>query len=228
MEHLLKAVFLGLGMLLFTSCANPRSGYFVKLKHQQSLETFAHQMEVPMEDLQSANDNELEKVLRQGRLVYVPFQQKRGILDGANMDFGIAKLWRGIFKSNDMQFLWPIENRKRLVSEFGERRKKGRIHEGIDLAAKPGTAIVASQNGRVSYSGWLRGYGRIVILTHDDGYQSLYAHNSKNLVKKGQWVKAGAKIAKVGSSGRSTGPHLHFEIRKGTDPLDPLDLLPSM
>lgn len=112
----------------------------------------------------------------------------------------------------DGRFIWPVPSSKKVSSYFGKRN--GRHHDGIDIPAITGTHVVAADDGVVIMSGWMRGYGRIVVVKHDDGYHTVYAHNSKHYVKKGQKVSKGEVIANVGSSGRSTGPHLHFEIRK--------------
>lgn len=96
-------------------------------------------------------------------------------------------------------------------------------HNGIDLAAPYGTAVYAAAGGTVSLAGWYGEYGRCVIIDHADGSQTLYAHNSSLTVSRGQTVKQGQQIAKVGSTGNSTGNHLHFEIRsKDGAFLDPL------
>ncbi|MDE2291124.1 MAG: M23 family metallopeptidase [Elusimicrobia bacterium] len=89
------------------------------------------------------------------------------------------------------------------------------MHDGIDIAADMGVPVHASAAGRVIYAGHgLRGYGNVVILRHDAGTTTLYAHNEKLKVKVGQWVKQGQVISLLGSTGHSTGPHVHFEIRK--------------
>jgi len=88
----------------------------------------------------------------------------------------------------------------------------GKYHEGTDIAAKRGTPIIASATGIVSKSGWNNGYGQNIVIEHPNGTKTRYAHNSRNLVKKGQIVERGQTIALIGSTGRSTAPHLHFEI----------------
>jgi lipoprotein NlpD len=120
-------------------------------------------------------------------------------------------------------FDWPLAKGK-LVSRFGYRW--GRRHKGIDLAAPSGTNIRAAEKGKVIHSGRLGSYGNVVILSHSGKYRTLYAHARKTHVKKGQMVKQGQKIAEVGSTGKSTGPHLHFEVRKGEGARDPLLFLP--
>ncbi|MHB8061582.1 MAG: M23 family metallopeptidase [Ruminiclostridium sp.] len=113
----------------------------------------------------------------------------------------------------------------KIVSPFGmrnhpiERVKKA--HEGVDISSSRGDSIRAAASGVVEYSGYNSGYGYHVIIDHKNGYRTLYAHSSKLLVKKGELVIKGQKIALVGSTGTSTGPHLHFEIRIGNTPVDP-------
>jgi murein DD-endopeptidase MepM/ murein hydrolase activator NlpD len=107
-----------------------------------------------------------------------------------------------------------------MTSRFGTRW--GRRHTGIDIASKIGTPIKAAQGGKVVFSGWKGNYGKLVMLDHGNGYKTYYGHCSSLLVKKGDIVKRGQLIAKVGNTGRSTGPHVHFEVRKNNVPLNPL------
>jgi murein DD-endopeptidase MepM/ murein hydrolase activator NlpD len=111
-------------------------------------------------------------------------------------------------------------------SGFGPRGAS--FHDGVDIAAPEGTPIRAIEAGEVIYSDQLRGYGNIVILRHEGGIVSVYAHNQVNLVREGERVARGEEIAKVGSTGRVTGPHLHFEIRKNNAAQDPLHYLPQL
>ncbi|KZR81344.1 Murein hydrolase activator NlpD precursor [Prochlorococcus marinus str. MIT 1342] len=134
-------------------------------------------------------------------------------------------------KNNDMlqlgsidSYIWPTKGV--YTSGFGWRW--GRMHQGIDIANLTGTPIRASKDGIVTHAGWMGGYGYLVEISHSDGASTRYAHNSKLLVRKGQLVPQGATIAKMGSTGRSTGPHLHFEIRKkGGLAMNPRTLLPA-
>ena len=122
---------------------------------------------------------------------------------------------------------WPVPSSGNVTSPFGNRLhpvlKQNRMHTGIDIAAPNGVSIVAANTGTVIFSGWQDGYGNTVILDHGGEITTLYAHCSRLLVKSGQDVAAGEVIAKVGSTGLSTGPHLHFEVRKNGEPVDPLD-----
>ena len=114
------------------------------------------------------------------------------------------------------KFILPA--RGRISDGYGYRihpvLKRRRLHKGVDIAAKTGTAVRASARGRVSFSGTMGGYGKLIIIDHVGGYETRYAHNSRLLVKQGQRVRQGQKIALVGNTGLTTGPHLHFEIRK--------------
>ncbi|MFA6028533.1 MAG: M23 family metallopeptidase [Elusimicrobiota bacterium] len=115
-----------------------------------------------------------------------------------------VRVYNGLFR-------WPL-HAGIVSSEYGRRWKKR--HEGIDLAADEGVPVCAAAGGTVLYAGdGLRGYGNVVILRHDQRTTTLYAHNRRLLVAKGQQVAAGEPIAELGSTGHSTGPHVHFEFR---------------
>ncbi len=119
--------------------------------------------------------------------------------------------------------IWPAKGT--LTSRFGMRN--GRKHEGIDIGAPKGTPVRAAASGQVVFSGWgPSGYGKMVIIKHQNHLTTLYAHNSKLIAKKGNRVKQGQKISLIGSTGRSTGPHLHFEVRDKTHAKDPIKYLP--
>ena len=117
----------------------------------------------------------------------------------------------------------------RLSSFFGNRRhpvySKRRFHNGLDIAAGHGTLVGASRAGRVVFTGWNGGYGRSVIIEHDKGYKTLYGHLSKINVRQGQSVTAGKIIGRVGSTGLSTGPHLHFTLWHNGKLINPMDVL---
>ena len=121
-------------------------------------------------------------------------------------------------------YLWPTKGV--FTSGFGWRW--GRMHKGIDIANNTGTPIFASRDGVVSFAGWSGAYGYLVEISHADGDSTRYAHNSRILVRKGQIIPQGSRISLMGSTGRSTGPHLHFEIRRaGGAALNPLSKLPT-
>ena len=117
----------------------------------------------------------------------------------------------------------------RITSPFGYRispiNRKKEFHSGIDIANKTNTDVIAAGGGIVTFANYNGGYGRMIIISHGYGYTSVYAHNSKLLVKVGDKVSKGDSIAKMGSTGRSTGPHLHFEIRVHGKAVDPKTIL---
>jgi murein DD-endopeptidase MepM/ murein hydrolase activator NlpD len=117
--------------------------------------------------------------------------------------------------------MWPVSGS--MTSGFGWRW--GRMHEGIDIAAPTGTPIAAAASGTVIYSGWLGGYGNLVVIDHGGGLSSAYAHQSSIAVGTGQSVVQGQVIGYVGSTGFSTGAHLHFEVRVNGQAVDPLGYL---
>jgi len=121
------------------------------------------------------------------------------------------------------QLRWPIQGT--VTSKFG--RRGSRMHDGIDIGDKEGTPIHAAASGEVVYSdSRLSGYGKLVIIRHGKNLFTAYGHNQRNLVRKGAKVKAGDVIARVGHTGRATGPHLHFEVRQGSTPVNPIAYLP--
>lgn len=121
----------------------------------------------------------------------------------------------------------PVLNKdlKRVASGFGVRIDPvyhvRKFHQGMDFTAPTGTEVFATGNAKVSFVGWKQGYGNTVILDHGFGYQTLYAHLFKALVRKGQKVRRSDIIALVGNTGKSTGPHLHYEVRLHGKPVDP-------
>ena len=122
-----------------------------------------------------------------------------------------------------LAFGWPL--RGAVSSSFGSRGF-GR-HEGIDIPAPMGTVVLAAESGRVVHSeGRLGDYGLVVIVKHAGRYATVYAHNRRNLVRRGDFVEKGQPIAQVGDSGNASAPHLHFEIRREARPQNPLAYLP--
>jgi lipoprotein NlpD len=121
-------------------------------------------------------------------------------------------------------FGWPVPYGT-VTSGFGPRN--GTFHDGIDISAPIGAAVRAAADGEVAYCASLPGYGKVIILRHGSGYATIYAHNERQSVREGQRVRRGQLIATVGRSGRTTGPNLHFEIRRNNVARDPLDFLPA-
>lgn len=125
--------------------------------------------------------------------------------------------------------LWPVIGE--ITSEFGWRsspfrRRRSEFHNGLDIAAPRGSIVRAAADGVVVHSGWAPIYGRLIKIRHKNGLITWYGHNAKLLVEEGDIVTKGQPISQVGSSGRSTGPHVHFIVEKNGQPIDPLIYLP--
>jgi len=125
------------------------------------------------------------------------------------------------------QFRSPLGGR--LSSHFGMRHhpifQRNQFHNGLDIAAKQGTYVGAARDGVVAATGWMGGYGKAVIIVHDDGYKTLYGHLSQISIRQGVHVKAGQLIGRVGSTGYSTGPHLHFTLWRNERLINPMKVL---
>jgi murein DD-endopeptidase MepM/ murein hydrolase activator NlpD len=121
-----------------------------------------------------------------------------------------------------VDFIWPVEGKCLSFFEDEERKR----HQGIDISSPPGVPIRASNSGWVIYSGnAISGYGNLILLRHSDEFVTVYAHNQVNLVEEGMRVEKGQTIGKVGQTGRASGPHLHFEIRRNNKAVDPIPFL---
>lgn len=127
---------------------------------------------------------------------------------------------------------WPTLGR--LTSKFGRRRSpvaatddEPEFHAGLDIANKPGTLILATADGVVKQAGWVKGYGQMVLIRHDGRFSTLFGHTSKLLVRAGQRIERGQPVALMGNTGRSTGPHLHYEVWRLGRPVDPRKFLGS-
>jgi murein DD-endopeptidase MepM/ murein hydrolase activator NlpD len=120
-------------------------------------------------------------------------------------------------------FRWPV--RGKVITSYGAKTN-GKSNDGINLAVPEGTPVKAAEDGVVAYAGnELKGYGNLVLVRHSNGYVTAYAHASELMVKRGDNIKRGQVIAKSGQSGEVGSPQLHFEIRKGSSPVDPLQFL---
>lgn len=136
---------------------------------------------------------------------------------------GYASLSGNVMPSGDGKFIWPTYGGY-ISSPFGWRSDGN--HTGLDYATAYGTPVVASLPGKVFFAGWNSSYGYLIKIDHGAGLHTYYAHNSRLLVKAGQWVEQGEAIARIGSTGRSFGNHCHFEVRINNSPQDPLKYLP--
>lgn len=175
-------------------------------------ETIAKKYSVSADKVAMANSLAENQSLTAGRTVFVA---------GAKMDrIALLEINGDLFKN-------PLHSSYYISSRFGWRvspfdSSKRTYHGGIDMACPTGTPIYAASEGTVITAGWSNVYGNYVIVSHHSGYKTLYGHMSSILVTKGQYVYTTTKIGKVGSTGQSTGPHLHFTVYKNGNSIDPL------
>lgn len=189
-------------------------GVYHTVEEGQTLYDIAKAYNVSIEDLKQANSIEDETKLSIGAQLWIPGAKKLASV-GRDQD-SHRKVLPGFLA-------WPVDGGI-ITSRFGLRNSRN--HDGIDIGAKEGTPILAAADGKVVFNGWMHGYGRMLIVKHANHLTTVYAHNSKNNVKKNSRVKRGQTIGEVGQTGRSTGPHLHFEVRNDTHPKNPLLYLP--
>lgn len=179
------------------------------VKEGQTFWSIARQYGLDWRKIQADNPEMEVDALQPGRKLFI-----RGAKPGGEGDVS-----RG---SIDFTYRWPA--RGVLSSPFGYRW--GAIHTGIDIAADSGEGIYAARSGRISFAGWMGGYGLAVVIDHGRGWETLYGHASELYVTPGDVVRDGQRIAAVGNTGYSTGPHLHFEVRNQGIPKNPLQYLP--
>lgn len=190
-------------MIVLTSCASMKSGQYVYVEKPSEVNKVAKNYGITINELKTANP---DKSFQGREWIFIP--SKVGIAYFLK-DTYVVEDYRGLGTG---RFLWPVPNFYRVSSHFGPRGR--RHHDGIDIPAPSGTPIIASDTGVVIYSdNGIRGYGNMIVIAHGDDIFTVYAHNRKNKVDKGDRVEKGQVIALVGNTGRSTGPHVHYEIR---------------
>jgi murein DD-endopeptidase MepM/ murein hydrolase activator NlpD len=210
-------------------CASTPEGPVHVLRPGENLYRLSRYYGVSVEAIRKANDIRDVTEIRAGERLVIPGAAKAP--PGATLAYipesapapprgGRRELAR---LETNLDFDWPVAGR--LSSSFGRRR--GRNHDGIDIPARSGTVVRAAEAGRVIHSGrGLGDYGNVVIVKHAGRYSTVYAHNRRNRVDKGDFVEKGQVIAEVGKTGNASGPHLHFELRRDRRPEDPLLYLP--
>jgi murein DD-endopeptidase MepM/ murein hydrolase activator NlpD len=180
-----------------------KSGRYVYIESPAHVKKVARDNGVSLDEIKHANPN---KTLLGNEWLFIP--SKVGIkyfLRDTYVIEDYSSLGRG-------RFIWPVPQFYKVSSHFGQRGRKH--HDGIDIPAPQGTSILSVDHGVVVYAdNGIRGYGNMIVIAHQDEIYTVYAHNKKHFVEKGDEVKKGQLIAQVGNTGRSTGPHLHFEIR---------------
>lgn len=216
-----------LGVALLTSgCAGIQSRYYEVAKGD-TLQKIAQEKEVPLAALVEFNQVKLAHGLRPGTKLFIPFEENPEWDRDFEHDRRPSSSEVG-YSLGAAEYLWPVVGR--VTSPFGLRsigHRGSRNHEGIDILAPKGAKVKVARSGHVIYAGnGLRGYGNLVIVRHLDGYSTIYAHLKTMKTRRGQYVNRGTTIGLVGKTGRSTGYHLHFEVRSKTQPLNPLHYLP--
>jgi lipoprotein NlpD len=200
-------------------------GVYHTVERGQTLWRIARAYGVDLDRLQWVNDIEDVSKVAAGRKLFVP---------GARETLAVTPYRPGETAppatALAQSLIWPLLPRqvtgKRFSSLFGPR--PGETHTGVDLPAMEGTPLEAAGDGTVVFAGaGMSGYGNVVVVKHNEDWSTVYAHNAINLVKEGQVVEQGQVIAEVGRTGRATGPHLHFEVRRRGVPQDPIPLLPK-
>jgi lipoprotein NlpD len=201
-----------------------RQGAYHVVKPGENLFRIAKAYDLSYEELARANGIKDPRHIVVGQRIFIPGGGRQRQVEGSAAAEGLPAQGGAQAEPSENAFLWPVSGS--LNSGFGPRGSG--FHDGLDIAAPEGTPIRAVERGEVIYSDELRGYGNMVIVRHGGGIVSVYAHNQVNLVREGQQVARGEIIARVGSTGRVTGPHLHFEIRKNNLAQDPLLYLPQL
>lgn len=204
---------------------NPPGQWYV-VEAGDTMADIAARAHVPLEDLREINGLGHDEAVPPGRLLFI--LDADGLKRPTSMSAtssATSPVEGPQIENTAAPLRWPLA-RPRLTSGYGMR--EGRVHEGIDLGAPHGTSIYAAAPGTVLYAGdAVRGYGNMVVVQHAEDLLTVYAHNSLLLVRTGDRVGAGQEIARVGQSGRASAPHLHFEVRRGQIPQDPLRFLPA-
>lgn len=201
------------------------NGIYVRAQRNDTASSLANRYRSTRSAIMRANALESNKI-KAGTKIFIPggrepeiYVSRRTWDRGGRIVIPDGNAYVGSFR-------WPCGGR--MTSSFGyrrspfRRRRRSVFHAGIDIAAPRGTPIVAAASGVVTHAGWMSGYGKTIIIQHGGGVSTLYGHNSSLLVGAGRTVSRGQIIARMGSTGRSTGNHCHFEIRRGGRPTNPI------
>jgi murein DD-endopeptidase MepM/ murein hydrolase activator NlpD len=192
--------------LPFENVSTEPNGVYHKLKRGQTLSSLSRSYQVPLDTLMRANRISDPKKIRAGASLFIPRPSEP--VSPQVKDIGALS--------------WPLQGR--ITGKFGPRGRS-RLHEGIDIDGHGGDEIRAAAAGTVVHAGTRGKYGRMVLLDHGDGLQTLYAHVGKLMVRIGDRIERSDPIAEVGRSGNATGTHLHFEVHHSGQPVDPMRYL---
>ncbi len=228
-KNILCVFFLSI-ILLVGGCARHRvpperpsrpaaKGVYHVVERHQTLYRICKTYKVDLKEVASLNGITDPSKIETGQRILIPGAKKVLKVEIYIDDVAAEQGERSKIAYKKLDFIWPVEGK---ISNAFEEAESMR-HQGIDIPSPVGTPIKASNAGKVIYSGnGIKGYGNLIILRHSEEYVTVYAHNQVNLVEEGTWAEKGQIIGKVGQTGKATGSHLHFEIRKNNKALDPL------
>ncbi|MCL2008956.1 MAG: LysM peptidoglycan-binding domain-containing M23 family metallopeptidase [Synergistaceae bacterium] len=202
-----------------------QDGIFYTFKSGDKIDNVAKRYRVSVDKIKKVNPTTDLYSLKAGNEIFLPGARPEAVAEAQPKKTGNATSANKSGSSSSSRSLrWPVMGR--INSPYGWRRhpitRRNDFHTGLDIKAARGTVIRSAGDGVVAYAGWMGGYGKVVVVQHANGRSTLYAHCSSILVSQGARVSSGQNIARVGSTGRTTGPHLHFEVRNGNSPVNPL------
>lgn len=194
-----------------------------KVKKGETLWRISKKYDVPLEELAKVNNIKDVTQIKEGQTLIIP-RPSRNVSDASiPEENSVEKNVSSDFNEFEHpDFIWPAQGP--VVSGFGLRGKH--FHKGIDIDGRVGDPIYAAADGEVAFSGWMRGYGNVIIIKHANDFSTVYAHNQINLVHQGDRVRKGQLIARMGRTGNAQGSHLHFEIRYRGKAVNPITYLP--
>jgi murein DD-endopeptidase MepM/ murein hydrolase activator NlpD len=195
-----------------------REGVYHVVERHQTLYRICKTYGIDLKAVASLNGIPDPSKIETGQRIFIPGAKKVLKVEIYIDDVAAEQAGKSKIVYKELDFIWPVEGK--VTDTFTEMESKK--HQGIDISSPLGTPIKASNAGKVIYSNnGVKGYGNLIILRHSEEYVTVYAHNEENLVEEGTWAEKGQIIGKVGQTGRASGPHLHFEIRKNNKPVNP-------
>ncbi len=222
-----RVVLLGLLLVLGAGCA---AGVNHRVRPGENLYRIGKAYGYDYKKLARINGVRYPYLIKVGQKLYIPGATRqlpvtlitpRAVSSARPKSRPPASTKRGV-PASTLTFAWPAKGK--ITAGFGLH--DGNHHDGLDIGAPRGGGVAAARDGKVIFSDRLSGYGNVVILEHNKGFTSVYAHNATNLVRKGARIRQGQRIATIGATGRTNSPHLHFEIRKDNVARNPRFYLP--